>query len=74
MTFCEAAVKAADSYNSLSVHTEDVRGLKCFPKAGVVNGASDPELLAKVVGKVKETQKAYSYRVAVPGGRIRDDV
>ena len=68
MVDCLAWAETADSYSSLSVHTEDARRLKCFPKAGVVNGASDPELPAKVVGKaVKETQKVYSQRVAVLG-------
>ena len=34
---------------------------------GVVAGASDPEVLDKVFGNVKETQKVYSQSVAVLG-------
>jgi hypothetical protein len=42
--------------------------LKSFLKTGVVSGASDPDLLEKVVGRVKDTLKVYSQPVAVLGG------
>ena len=67
VTFCEAAIKTADSYHTLSAYTEDVGGLKSFLKTGIVDGASNSELLNKVFRNVKETQKVYSQPVTVLG-------
>ena len=68
VTFGGAALKTAVSYHALHMYTEDVGGLKSFLKTGVVSGASDPDLLEKVVGRVKDTLKVYSQPVVVLGG------
>ncbi|KAF9647364.1 hypothetical protein BDM02DRAFT_2704865 [Thelephora ganbajun] len=66
MAFCGAAIKTADSYRSLSVYEEGVGGLKSFVRDGV-EGDSDPALLDRITGNMKEVQRVDSQTIVILG-------